>query len=330
MDLDAFVGAHAAEWERLKELTRRGRLTGAESDELLDLYQRTATHLSVIRSSAPDPTVVQYLSTILAKARNRASGTRTGGWQEVVDFFAVGFPAALYRSRWWWGSATIICVLAMFIIGWYVQANPAVQSAYLTPAQIDQLVNHDFANYYSENAAQDFAFRVWSNNAWIAALCIALGVLGVPVVYLLWTNVVNVALSGGIMVAHGRADVFFGLILPHGMLELTAVFVAAGLGLQIFWSWIEPGSRSRTDNLAATARSSVTGALGLAVVLLITGIIEAFVTPSPLPTWARIGIGLLAEILFLVYVFVVGRRAVLRGETGDLDEVDRGATAITV
>ena len=47
--------------------------------------------------------------------------------------------------------------------------------------------------------------------------------------------------------------------------------------------------------------------------------IEAFVTPSGLPTWARIGIGALAEIAFLTYVFVLGRRAALAGSTGDVD-----------
>ena len=57
---------------------------------------------------------------------------------------------------------------------------------------------------------------------------------------------------------------------------------------------------------------------GLVVVLLISGIIEAFVTPSGLPTWARIGIGALAEALFFAYVFVLGRRSAAEGEDGDL------------
>jgi hypothetical protein len=31
-------------------------------------------------------------------------------------------------------------------------------------------------------------------------------------------------------------------------------------------------------------------------------VLEAFVTPSPLPSWARIGIGAVAEAAFLGYV----------------------------
>ena len=62
MDLDAYVSAHRATWERLDALSRRRRLTGAEADEMIDTYQRVATHLSVIRSTAPDASLVAYLS----------------------------------------------------------------------------------------------------------------------------------------------------------------------------------------------------------------------------------------------------------------------------
>jgi len=62
----------------------------------------------------------------------------------------------------------------------------------------------------------------------------------------------------------------------------------------------------------------ITVAVGLIAVLLVSGMIEAFVTPSPLPAWARIGIGVVAEIAFLGYVIVLGRRAVAAGEMGDV------------
>jgi hypothetical protein len=113
--------------------------------------------------------------------------------------------------------------------------------------------------------------------------------------------------------------VFFGLISPHGLLELTAVFVAAGVGLRMGWSWVDPGPLPRSRALAASGREAITVALGLVVVLAVSGVIEAFVTPSPLPTWARVGIGVLAEAAFLTYVIRFGRRAVRAGETGDLD-----------
>ena len=286
MDLDAYVAAHRGEWQRLDELARRRRLDGAEADEILDRYQRVATHLSVVRSAAPDPTLVTYLSSLLARARTRSAGSRTTSWSDARRFFAETFPAALYRTRRWWLGTLLANVVVAFVLGWWFVAHPQVESGLLSRAEVERLVSADFQGYYSEFAASHFAARVWTNNAWVAALCIAFGVLGLPVIYLLFQNILNVALTGAIMVGHGRGTLFFGLILPHGILELTAVFVAAGAGLRLFWAWVEPGPRTRAQALAHEGRSAVAIALGLVVVLLVSGVIEAFVTPSPLPTWA--------------------------------------------
>ncbi|UUZ57833.1 hypothetical protein [Nocardioides sp. B-3] len=102
MDLDAYVLAQRSQWVRLEELTSQRRLDGAETDELVDLYQRVATHLSVVRTSAPDAALIAYLSSIPARARLRTVGTRATTWRGVGAFFTDRFPAALYRLRWWW------------------------------------------------------------------------------------------------------------------------------------------------------------------------------------------------------------------------------------
>ena len=320
MDLDAYVRAHQPAWQRLDKMGRRRPRDGAEADELVDLYQEVATHLSVIRSTAPDPAVVTYLSSLLARARTRATGTRTAGWSGFADFFARRFPAALYRTRRWWLTTMIASYAVAAVMMWWLLQHPQVEQTFLEPAEIDRLVNSDFESYYSESAASHFAAQVWTNNAWVAAICIAFGVLGLPVLYLLWGNMMNLALIGSIMIRHDRGSLFFGLITPHGLLELTAVFVAAGVGLRLFWSWVAPGNRSRGQSLAAEGRSAGGVTMGLAVVLLVSGVIEAFVTPSGLPTWARIAIGVAAEVAFLAYVYVPGRRAVRNGWTGDIDE----------
>ena len=323
MDVDAFVAAHGERWRRLEQLARRRTLTGAEADELVDGYQEVATHLSVVRSAAPDAALVAYLSSLLARARTRTTGSRTVSWRDGGVFLARTFPAALYRTRRWWLATLAANVLvAAAMTGWLLR-HPGLQSALIPPEQADRLVNVDFERYYSEYAASHFAAQVWTNNAWVAALCIALGVLGLPVVYLLFQNILNVAVIGALMIDHQRGSLFFGLILPHGMLELTAVFVAGGVGLRLFWSWVAPGPRTRARAVAQEGRVAAAVALGLVLVLLVSGVIEAFVTPSGLPTWARIGIGAAAEALFLAYVFGPGRRAVRAGATGDVDTASR-------
>ena len=258
MDLDAYVLTHSADWRRLDELAGRRRLSGAESDELVELYQRVATHLSVVRTSAPDASLIAHLSSLLARARQRTVGTRATTWRGVRDFFTQRFPAALYRLRWWWLGTLVGNVVVIAVMMWWLLGNPAVEQSLLTPDEVDQLVRTDFEGYYSEYAASHFAAQVWINNAWVAALCIALGILGAPVVWLLFQNIANLAIIGSIMTRHDHAGHFWGLILPHGLLELTAVFVAGGVGLRLFWSWIEPGSLTRAQSLAHEGRTAGT------------------------------------------------------------------------
>jgi uncharacterized membrane protein SpoIIM required for sporulation len=331
VDIDVFVAAHQASWARLETLVRRAerpsRLSGADVDELIELYQRTATHLSVIQSRSPDAHLISRLSTLTARARAAITGSHDPAWRDFSRFFVITFPAALYRSARWWASTALASLAVMTAIGIWVATHPAVVDTIASPADVRQLVSHDFKNYYSAHPASDFAANVWTHNALIAAGTLALGIfLGIPTLLLLWSNCVNVGVVAGVMAANGRLPEFFGLILPHGLLELTAVFIAAGTGLRIGWTLIEPGPRTRADALAAEGRAAFAIALGLIAMLMVSGAIEAFVTPSPLPTWARLAIGTVVELSFLTYVVVLGSRAVNAGETGDLDEELRADT----
>jgi uncharacterized membrane protein SpoIIM required for sporulation len=333
MDLDVFVSAHRAEWDRLDELLRRRRhLSGREADELVVLYQRTATHLSQVQSSAPDPALAGSLTALVARARSAVTGPRKASWRDAARFFAAGFPAAVYRTRQWWIPTALLSVVVAALIGWWIGTHPEVRAAIAAPSELREMTRPggQYEAYYSSHPAASFAAQVWTNNAQAAAICLAFGaLLGIPVLWVLFQNVLNLGIGIGLMDSAGRLDIFLGLILPHGLLELTAVFVAAGTGLRLGWTVIDPGPRTRRVALAAEGRAAIGMAIGLAAVLLVSGVIEGFVTPSGLPTWARISIGVVCELLFLAYVYVLGGRAVRAGETGDIAADDRPAAVPT-
>lgn len=311
MDVDAYVAAHRPEWDRLADLLDRRRWTGAEVDEVVALYERAATHLSVVRSRSPDPALVGRLSALVARARTAITGSTTASWRDLTLFATAGFAVALAASWRWWLTTLALSTVVMVAVGVWVARSPDVQAALLAPEETRRLVEQDFEQYYSSAPASSFGARVWTNNAWLAAVCLLAGVLVLPVLWVLLQNVVNVGVSGGILAAHGRADLFFGLITPHGLLELTALFVAAGAGLRLGWAWIDPGPLTRAESLARQGRTTAGMALGVAVLLLVSGAIEAFVTPSGLPTAVRVGIGVLAEVAFVAYV-LWGARLVRR------------------
>lgn len=328
MDLDAYVAAHADEWVELESLMKQQHLDPAQADRLIELYQRVGTHLSVLRSTSPDPTLVLALSSLLARARRRTAQVRVPTWSDVVLFFTDTFPGALYRMRWFWISTALACLALIAAVAMQLVLHPELESVLATPERINELVNVGFEEYYHASVAQEFALSVWVNNALLAAICVALGVLGFPIAYFLFDNCVNVGIWAGIMINHDKAWYFFGLLLPHGLLELTAVFVAGGAGFRLFWSWVAPGNRTRLASMAHEGRSTLTIAMGVAVVLGISGIIEGFITPSPLPPVPRVMIGAVAWVAFLFYALVLGRKAYLRGADGDVSVADRGEDVI--
>jgi uncharacterized membrane protein SpoIIM required for sporulation len=320
VDVDAFVLTHRDTWDRLDQLVKsRRRLTGDEVDELVGLYQRVSTHLSMLRSASSDSTLVGRLSSLVARARAAVTGAHAPVSREFTRFWTVSFPVVAYRARWWWLATAVLFFAVTAVISIWVIGSPEVQSTIGTPSEIDELVNHDFASYYSQHSAAAFGLHVWVNNSWVAAKCIAFSVLlGVPIPFVLFSNAANLGVVSGLMLSAGKGDVMLGLLIPHGLLEMTAVFLAGAVGMRLGWSVIAPGDRPRGQVLAEQGRAVVSVAVGLTGVLLVSGAIEAFVTPSPLPTFLRIGIGILAEAGFLGYVVFFGRRAVRAGDTGDI------------
>ncbi|MEV0426586.1 stage II sporulation protein M [Micromonospora sp. NPDC050495] len=310
MDLDAYVAEHTAEWRRLARLTGRRRLAAAEVDELVVLYQRAATHLSVLRSRSPDPALVNHLSHLVLAARARITGRPRPSWAAVRRFLLADLPAALYRAwPWWCAVATGFSALSGFLI-WFVAGHPETAAAFIGEDAAADLVDSGFAGYYTEFTAPTFAFHLWTHNAWIAAQCLASGVLILPVFWLLWQNALNLGVVGGVMISYGRADVFFGLITPHGLLELTGIFVAAGVGLRTGWAWIAPPAHlSRGRAVAEAGRSAIVVAVGLVGLFAVSALLEAFVTPAPLPVAVRVAVGAAAWLAFLAYALVLGRRA---------------------
>lgn len=327
MDLDAFSAVRRPSWERLDELSRRRVRDGAEADELVRLYQSVATDLSTVRSSAPDPETLTRLSQLLARARSVIAGSHEPAWRDVRRFVVVSLPAALYRIRWWTVAVMTAFLLVAVIAGWWVATDPGALAAMGTPAERQTYVDDLFVSYYDPGAG--FAAVVWTNNAWIAALCIGIGISGIGPVYLLLQNAVSIGSIGGMMAAHGSLDVFLTLIAPHGLLELTSIFVAGAAGLRLFWTWVDPGGRPRSRALAEEGRALVTVAIGLVGALALSGLVEGFVTGSTLPWWLKIVIGAIALAAFWTYTIALGRRAVRDGETGDLEE-DAAGYAVAV
>jgi uncharacterized membrane protein SpoIIM required for sporulation len=312
------VSARKPDWNRLAALTRKRKLSATEIDAFVELYRKASADLSQLQSLGAEPATLDWLTQRVGRARTRLANPAPSMRSELTGFVMERFPLVLYRARYWWLGVTLGFLAVSAALAAWVYANPTVQQALLTETETRDLVEVQFEEYYSANPATSFAAQVWTNNVWAAAAALILGMVFVlPAVWVLWINAANVGVVAGIMAANDRLDLFFGLITPHGLLELSAVFAAAAVGMRVGWALLAPGSRPRAQAAAQEGRAAALVALGLVGVLGISGVIEAFVTPSALPTWARIAIGSVTWLFFLTYVIGLGRRAERNGVDAD-------------
>lgn len=328
MDLDAYSAANAAEWDRLARLAQQRGLDGATADELIEHYQAGSTHLSVIRTTVGDSAQSDRLSLALWRARQRFTGTAANPLRQLTVLFVHQLPAALYRIRWLTIAVTIVTVLIALVFAVWYSSDPRVFATLGPRSALERYAEQEFVSYYSQSSEAGFAGQVWTNNAWIAAQCIMFGITGVWVPYVVFGNAMGLGQSAAIMNEFGRLDHFFLYIAPHGQLELYSIFLAAAAGLMISWSWISPGARTRRQALAEDGRAFFTVVVGIVLTLLISGLIEGFVTRQDWPWVIKIGIGTVALVVVLVYQWVIGGRAFRAGQTGDLGEFDAGARQI--
>ncbi len=330
MDRDSFVERHAPTWDRLAELVGRRHLTPAESDELVRLYLRASSHLASARRRYADPELLLHLNTLVARANARVYGTRTRTLQGIRHAFTHTFPAAMWHLRRPILLATAVFVAVFAATTVWIATTPAALDVAIPPEVREAYLAEDFVGYYSSQPAGQFAALVFTNNARIGILAFASGIaFAVPTLAVLAYNALNVGVAAGAFHAAGRAPLFWGLILPHGLLELSAIFVAAGTGLALGWSLVSPGDRTRAAALAEQARRAIVIVVGLVLVFLVAGLLEAFITPSALPTWARVGTGVLVEVTFIAYVVGFGRAAAAEGYTGALGEARRRPGRVT-
>jgi uncharacterized membrane protein SpoIIM required for sporulation len=312
VEVDRYTAQHQSSWDRLARLVDKPRKVAPhEIDELIRLYQHTAAHLSYARSTLRDPALVARLTPLVADANAVIYGQPRKGRNGLAVFVARTFPAAMWRLRHQLLVAAVLLFVPAVAMGAWIATSDRARDASAPEAVREAYINEDFESYYSSDPAGQFASQVFFNNVRVSMLAFATGILFCVVTAgLMIYNGANIGMAGGLFADVGELDKFFGLILPHGLLELSGVVMAGGAGLHIGWALIAPGDRPRGTAVIEAGRRAFTVLIGTVAVLFVAGFIEGFITGRGYSTAMRVTIGALPFAAFWLYVIANGRRVV--------------------
>ena len=302
-------------WEELDRLVRRGtrRLSPDQISELGRLYRATTSDLAYAQGRGFDASLLEYLNRCVARAHAQVyARAPESGLQRIVDFYTSAFPQEFRRSLPFFAICTALTVTCAVVAYVLVRTHPNDAYALLPKFLVSEKIRkslHDSNFAVDPTFAPAMSAAIITNNIKVAIIAFAGSVtLGAGTVYILGTNGLMLGGMAALFTNAGFGRDFWATIAPHGVIELTAIQIAAMAGLLIAAAMVYPGRVRRRDLIVANARRAGTLILGVASMLVVAGTIEAFVSPRRLPESVRIAVGLFTAVVLICYFAYAGRR----------------------
>lgn len=303
-----WVEKRAGYWKRLEELVRRSQgglsaLSHNELRELALLYRQTAADLSVALEDPSSTQLATYLNQLLGRSHNLVYLGRRPRARGILTFYLETYPQVFRQTLGLILLAVSIFAIAM-AAGWILTLHdPGFAHRMLGPDMMDTIEQRRMWTESVVAVKPLAASSIATNNLTVAFTMFA---LGITVAGTLWMIVLNGLLLGVVGAATWHAGMALSLwsfVAPHGVLELPAIFIAAGAGLEIARGLLFPGRLPRRDSLAQAGGRASRLLLGVIPILLIAGTIEGFFSPTPAAVAMKFALAALLFAALMAYLF---------------------------
>lgn len=311
-----FIAAKRPNWERLSALLDRSQLGGLstlsadELNSLGQLYRSATSDLAVARRDYPTHRVAEYLNGLVARAHGAVYQRPLGRRRGLIEFFTTIFPRT-FRATWAYTLAAFLMFFLPAGASFGIAYRDPAAGAALFPGLEDRIQDiRDKREWWTDlndgNAAG--ASMIMTNNIRVTILAFAGGVLlGLFTLYVLVQNGLMLGIVAGAAQSLGFASNLWGFVAAHGTLELSAIFIAGGAGMQLGWALVRPGLLTRRAALLLATQRAALLLLGCVPILVIAGTIEGFLSPSGAPLWVKLAVSLFSGVLLYGYLLLAGR-----------------------
>jgi len=316
MSTDRFIEQRKTAWQRLEELLKLfdrhslHKLSRHEVRELGRIYRRTASDLAIARAESRDPRLINYLNSLVIRAHGRIYQADAHGGQLIRKFFTRDFPQTFRRT--WPYTAVAFAVFTIFgVIGFLgTRYDPEFSELLGVPPAFRELYIENKVHWWEDlnEANQVGASAIMTNNVQVTIYTFAFGALfGIGTLfYLAFNGAVNASVLA-LTYRAGFGNDLLTFMVGHGVIELSCIFIAGGAGLLIGSALLIPGDLSRADALKSRGKDAVRLMVGVAVLLVIAGIIEGFISPAPINPNIKYSIAAITGVALYSYLLLAGR-----------------------
>lgn len=331
----ALVRRRRQRWDEYAGLLEEAREKGLERlDEqrvsrFAAEYRAIAADLARARTYGGSGELIYTLERLVGAGHNLLYRTGGRSFRRLWLWLTGGFPA-LVRARW-----RAIALAAAFL---FVPAVASYSVVTLEPARARSVLPGTMIARAEEAAQREaegrgyievpdvfmplLASGVIANNVQVTFAAFAGGILaGVGTLLILVFNGVMLGSVAGLFAAYGVGMQLWSFVLPHGVIELTAIAIAGGAGLWLGSALVLPGRSTRREALVERGREAVSLLAGTVLLLVVAGVIEGFLSPSPIPRGAKLLFASVAGLGVLAYLTLAGTGAEAQEEAAGMGKL---------
>ncbi|WP_019506453.1 stage II sporulation protein M [Pleurocapsa sp. PCC 7319] len=304
MNVQRWITRREPNWKRLdgllQQVEKKGikSLSAREIEDLASLYRSVSADLARARTNKIGNILIQDLQKLTSRAYNQIyQGSQRQEWQQVKEFYLWEFPKVVRETWKYTAIATGIFGLMAIIAWWYGWRDPVFIDI-TVPAHLIKKVQEDRELWMGSIVGLE---PLASSNITINNLSVSFGAIsggitaGLYTIFIMAYNGLSIGAVATLVAKNNLAYPFWAFVLPHGSLELPAIFLAGGAGLLIGKAMIFPGKYRRIDALKKNSIKAAQLLFGIIPMLIVAGTIEGFFSPNPLipnPIKYLAGIGL--------------------------------------
>jgi len=313
---ERFLAKKREGWEAFRTLASRmersgiGALAGAEIPAFAARYREVAADLARAHTYGLDQRVIEYLERVVSAGHNALYRARRKQASQLGQYVMRDFPAAVVQS---W--AYVLLAFTIFIvpaaIGYVmIRERPALAEEIVSPVMVGRAeqaaARQAEGRTYAEADEEDrpvIAAAIMSNNIQVSFFVFVGGLTcGLLSVWLLFSNGMMLGLGFGLFQNYHALSYLTTFVAPHGVLELTAIFISAGAGFRLAHAIIAPGDRTRRDALVVEGRIAVRMIGAVVTLLAIAGAIEGLFSTSDAPAAIKYVVSAITAVFLALYL----------------------------
>jgi len=311
--IDRFVEDRRARWSRLAQLVgdaggRVSRLSAAGVLELGELYRVATSDLAIARRDHPRDVATERLNDLVAAAHALVYSEAPASSRRLRRFVVHDVPATVRATMpFTLVALALLLVPALVSYGAGVLA-PDVAATALSDEAKEHLAQRRPGSEIPLELRPIAGPLIVVNNVRVAVVSFAGGLTGgVLTIVVLVLNGTALGATFAVLQGSEGAGALLTFVLAHGFLEISAIVLSAGAGLRVAWAMLHPGDLTRRDALRLAGEQAIRILLLTVAVLAVAGTIEAFVSPSLLPAWAKLLVGTATGTALWAYALLAGR-----------------------